>query len=241
MNIMNYQVFTKNLNTLDLTKRQIINTINPHSYVIAKRDTLFNKALHSSDILIPDGSGIVLAAKKLYKTKIKKIAGYNLHTYLLSEINKKGGRVFYMGASQRTLSLITNKINKEYPNIKIDSYSPPYKEKFTEKENNLIIEKINLFSPDILFIGMTAPKQEKWLYENQKKLKFTIASSIGAVFDFYAEITPRPSSFWIDLHLEWLGRLIAEPKRLWKRNLISTPKFLFDLFIYKTNSNRQIV
>lgn len=241
MNIMNYKVFTGNLNTLDLTKRQIINTINPHSYVTAKGDALFNKALHSSDILIPDGSGIVFAAQQLYKTKIKKIAGYNLHTYLLNEMNKKGAKVFYMGASQRTLSLIIEKINREYPNIEIDSYSPPYKEKFTKEENRIIIEKINSFSPDVLFIGMTAPKQEKWLYEHEEQLDFTIASSIGAVFDFYAEMVTRPSSFWINLHLEWFVRLISEPKRLWKRNFVSTPKFLFDLFLYRINNNRQAI
>ena len=240
MNIMNYKIFTHSLNTLDLRKRQIINTINPHSYVTAKQDSLFNRALQESDILIPDGSGIVLAAKQLCKTKIKKIAGYNLHAYLLIEMNRVGGKVFYMGASEKTLSKIIEKINREYPNIKIDSYSPPYKEKFSEEENKQIIDKINGFSPDVLFIGMTAPKQEKWLHEHQEKLKFTIASSIGAVFDFYAEILPRPSSFWINLHLEWFARLMAEPKRLWKRNFISTPKFLFDLFLYRIKNRQNI-
>lgn len=238
MNIMNYKIFTRNLSTLDLTKRQIINTINPHSYVTAKKDSMFNKALKDSDVLIPDGSGIVLAAKQLYKTSIKKIAGYNLHTHLLIEMNKKGGKVFYMGASEKTLLKISEKLSREYPNIQVDSYSPPYKEKFTEEENHQIIEKINTFSPDVLFIGMTAPKQEKWLNEHQTKLKFTIASSIGAVFDFYAEMIPRPSSFWIKMHLEWFVRLISEPRRLWKRNFISTPKFLYDLLLFKINLNR---
>ena len=233
LKIMNYNVFTDNLNTLNLKKRQIINTINPHSYVTAKKDYIFYKALTSSDILIPDGSGIVLAARQLKDKKIEKVAGYNLHAFLLSEMNKCSGKVFYMGASEQTLFKIKEKIQREYPNIEIMSYSPPYKASFSEEENNEIIKHINAFVPDVLFIGMTAPKQEKWLYLHEDKLNFTIASSIGAVFDFYAEQLPRPATFWIRFHLEWFARLMAEPKRLWKRNFISTPKFLFDVLLYK--------
>lgn len=230
---MNYNVFTDKLNTLDLTKRQIINTINPHSYVTAKKDDFFHEALSSSDILIPDGSGIVLAAKQLYGKSIEKIAGYNLHAFLLDEMNQKGAKVFYMGASEKTLVRISEKIKKEYPNIQVASYSPPFKEQFSSSENSTIIKHINEFNPDVLFIGMTAPKQEKWLHAHKDELKFTIASSIGAVFDFYADIVPRPKTFWIRHHLEWFVRLISEPKRLWKRNFISTPKFLFDVLLYK--------
>jgi N-acetylglucosaminyldiphosphoundecaprenol N-acetyl-beta-D-mannosaminyltransferase len=241
MNIMNYTIFTESLENVDLKKRQIINTINPHSYVTAKEDNKFHRALCASDILIPDGSGIVLAAKQLNKKDIKKIAGYNLHTFLLEKMNERGGRVFYMGASEKTLSQIERKLKKEYPHVIVDSYSPPFKDKFSERENSLIINKINNFNPDVLFVGMTAPKQEKWLYEHQEELKFTIASPIGAVFDFYADRISRPSMFWIDLHLEWLIRLVAEPKRLWKRNFISAPKFLFDIFLYKINYNQKLI
>ena len=235
MNIMNYEVFTDNLNSLDLTKKQIINTINPHSYITAKRDKQFYKALSSSDILIPDGSGIVFAAKQLFDRNIKKIAGYDLHTFLLKKINIRAGKVFYMGASKETLLKIKEKLKREYPNITVAYYSPPFKENFSDKDNAVIIDKINNFNPDALFIGMTAPKQEKWLYEHRENLKFRVATSIGAVFDFYAETVNRPSPFWIKLHLEWLMRFVFEPKKLWKRNFISTPQFLYELFLYKVN------
>ena len=138
-----------------------------------------------------------------------------------------------MGSSNNTLNKIKEKIKHEFPNIKISIYSPPYKDKFSEEENNNIIDAINKVKPDVLFIGMTAPKQEKWLHENHKKLDFKIATSIGAVFDFYSGIIKRPSKFWIDLHLEWLPRFLNEPKRLWKRNLVSTPLFLIDMLIFK--------
>ena len=233
MKIMNYEVFTDDLNTIDLNTKQIVNTINPHSYVTAKSDELFTKALKESDLLIPDGSGIVMAAKQIKKENIKKIAGADLHKFLLKEMNKKGGKVFYMGAAQKTLDKIHERLENEYPNIKVDSYSPPFKPEFNDEENQEIINRVNSFNPDVLFIGMTAPKQEKWLYEHKDNLEFTIASSIGAVFDFYARTVERPSQIWLNLHLEWLGRLLKEPKRMWKRNFVSTPLFLLDMFAYK--------
>jgi N-acetylglucosaminyldiphosphoundecaprenol N-acetyl-beta-D-mannosaminyltransferase len=233
MNVMGYEVLSENLDTLDIEKRQIVNTINPHSYVTAKNDNLFHEALQSSDVLIPDGSGIVLAAKQINKKTINKIAGADLHKFLFEKINKKSGKVFYMGASQDTLDKIEEKIKQEFLNITVASYSPPFKDSFSDEENEEIIKNVNDFNPDILFIGMTAPKQEKWLHEHKDKLNFTIASCIGAVFDFYAGTIDRPSEFWIKLHLEWFGRLVKEPKRMWKRNFVSTPLFLIDMLAYK--------
>ena len=235
MKMMGYEVFEDDLVDIDLEKRQIINTINPHSYVTAKDDSLFKEALQSSDILIPDGSGIVLASKMINHKEIKKIAGADLHSFLLEKTNQVGGKVFYMGASQDTLNKISARLKEDYPNIIMQSYSPPFKPVFSQEENNIIVNKINAFTPDILFIGMTAPKQEKWLYQHKDKLNFNVASSIGAVFDFYAGTVNRPSDIWIKLHLEWLGRLIKEPKRMYKRNFVSTPLFLIDMFLYKFN------
>jgi len=233
MKIMNYEVFTDSLNSLTLSKKQVINTINPHSYVTAKKDKLFYEALQTSDLLIPDGSGIVIAAKQINKQSIKKIAGADLHKFLLEEMDKKSGKVFYMGAAQKTLDKIREKIKVQYPNIIVDSYSPPFKSEFTDEENQIICEKINNFKPDVLFIGMTAPKQEKWLHQHKDNLDFTISSCIGAVFDFYAGTVERPNQIWIDLNLEWLGRLIKEPKRMWRRNFISAPLFLLDMLKFK--------
>lgn len=229
LNIMGYTVFIDKLDVINLNDKQIINTINPHSYIIAKSDMYFKEALLSSDILIPDGSGIVLAAKKINKKKITKIAGADLHKFLLDEMENKKGKVFYMGSSQHTLDKIQERINLEYSNIIVKSYSPPFKEEFSDQDNEAILKAINIFQPDVLFIGMTAPKQEKWLYQHKDSLNFKIASSIGAVFDFYGGTVIRPSEFWIDMHLEWLPRLLKEPKRLWRRNFISTPMFLYEI------------
>lgn len=235
VNIMGYDVFVGPLSSIaiDPDRKQVINTINPHSYVTTKSDRAFREALHASDTLLPDGSGIVLAAKQIHGQTIKKIAGSDLHLYLLEELGKTGGSVFYMGASQKTLDLIHARIAREYPTIRVGSYSPPYKAEFSEEENDEIVRRVNAFAPDVLFVGMTAPKQEKWLHAHRDHLDFKVAASIGAVFDFYAGTVVRPSQFWIDLHLEWLPRLMKEPRRLWKRNFVSTPLFLVDMLGYQ--------
>ena len=108
-------------------------------------------------------------------------------------MNERSGKVFYMGASQNTLNKIENKVHTEFPNIKVRSYSPPFKPIFSKEDNETMIAQINEFVPDVLFIGMTAPKQEKLLYEHMEELEFTVASSIGAVFDFYAGTVEHPS------------------------------------------------
>ena len=161
--------------------------------------------------------------------KIKKIAGADIHQFLLEKAHATKQKVFYLGASAQTLQLVEERVIKEFSNIIVASYSPPYKAEFSEQDTNAMISAVNDFMPDYLFIGMTAPKQEKWVHANKDKLHAKVITSIGAVFDFYAGTIQRSSPFWINIGLEWLPRLVREPKRLWKRNLISTPLFLWDL------------
>ena len=185
---------------------------------MAEREPQFKKALHASDVLLPDGIGITIAAKILYGARIKKIAGADIHDFLLHQLNERKGSCFYMGASKTTLEKIEQRIGKEYPNIEVGSYSPPFKKEFTPTENAEIIAAVNVFQPDVLFVGMTAPKQEKWSMEHKDVLNVKgPICAIGAVFDFYAGTVTRPSKVWQNLGLEWLGRLLKEPKRMWKR------------------------
>lgn len=230
-NILDYKIFEDNLNTISLKGKSIINTINPHSYVIAKNDNVFNEALLNSDVLLPDGIGIVYALKLLKSKKIKKIAGYDVFIYLLDKLNSEGGTCFFLGSTEKTLSRIEIKIKKEYPKISVSTYSPPFKAEFTKEDNLDMISKINAVNPDILFIGMTAPKQEKWSFQNNAFIDASVICSIGAVFDFYAETVKRPSNFWVYLGLEWMVRLGKNPRRLWKRTFISTPIFIKDVFV----------
>jgi len=231
--IIEKKIYSLQLDKLNLKKKCVINTINPHSYCISKNDALFSKALLESDILLPDGSGIVMATKLLTGRKIKKIAGFDIHQFLLKRANNMSQKVFYMGGSQNTLELIRVKIKNDYPNIKSSFYSPPFKSEFSEIDSAKMCEKINAFKPDILFVGMTAPKQEKWTFEHKDELNVQNICCVGAVFDFYAGNIKRSSPFWIKLGLEWFPRFIKEPKRLFKRNFVSAPKFILEVLSFK--------
>ncbi|WP_075352544.1 WecB/TagA/CpsF family glycosyltransferase [Algoriphagus marinus] len=228
MKMLGYNISTK-YPKLPVQAKTIISTINPHSYCVASKDKIFHEALKQSDYLFPDGIGIVLAAKVLNRRKINKIAGYDIFIYLMKYLNQIEGKCFFLGASPQTLTIIKARAALDFPKVKVVSFSPAYKIDFSEYENIEMRTKINEIRPDVLFVGMTAPKQEKWVYSQKQNLNVNIICSIGAVFDFYAGNVQRPSQFWIDIGLEWFPRFIKEPKRLWRRNLISTPQFIFEV------------
>lgn len=207
----------------------LINTINAHSYNTALKDDFFAEALMKGDALIPDGASIVMACRKLKaKSQPKeRIAGWDLFTMEMERLNRKGGTCFFMGSSEKVLKLIREKGKRVYPNIRIETYSPPYKPEFSEAENREIIEAINRANPDLLWIGMTAPKQEKWAYRHWNELHIHChCGTIGAVFDFFAGTMERAPMWWQEHSLEWLYRLIKEPKRMWRRYIIGNTLFI---------------
>ena len=224
---------TTSMDEISFKSHGIINTINPHSYVVSKNDADFKSALIQSDYLFPDGIGIVLAHRILNGGRIYKIAGFDIFIHLMKQLNKNKGSCFFLGSSNQTLELIKKKACKEFPGVRVSYFSPPYKKIFTTKDSNDMTSAVNMTKPDVLFVGMTAPKQEKWVYKNKDLLKVKTICSIGAVFDFYSGNVKRPSSLWISLGLEWFPRFIKEPKRLFRRNMISTPKFIFLVLMSK--------
>jgi N-acetylglucosaminyldiphosphoundecaprenol N-acetyl-beta-D-mannosaminyltransferase len=233
LKLFDYSIFTSSLDQFDINQKSkcVINTLNQYCYIIAEKDPVYKKALVESNLLLPDGIGIVGAAKILKKAKIKKIAGADLHNYLLKKLNKNGGgKVFYLGSSEETLDGIRKRLSLEYPNIEVGLYSPPFKAKFSDADNAHMVMHINKFKPDVLFVGMTAPKQEKWVYAHKDVLDVNVICSIGAVFDFYSETVKRPSKFWINLGLEWFIRLLHEPNHLWRRYLLYGPVFIYLVF-----------
>lgn len=212
--------------------------------------------------LIPDGASIVKVCRwlKAASQPTERIAGWDLFCFEMDRLNResekfldkpsgKAGRkvendsssaclrVMFMGSSERVLSLICEKAATEYPNLEVVTYSPPYKPKFSDADNQAIIEAINQANPDLLWIGMTAPKQEKWAYGHWDELNIHChVGTIGAVFDFFAGTAKRAPQWWQDHSLEWLYRLVTEPKRMWRRYVIGNPLFLWNILKEKMSS-----
>jgi N-acetylglucosaminyldiphosphoundecaprenol N-acetyl-beta-D-mannosaminyltransferase len=234
LHLMNYNIFTGDiLDIFSLNNKIAISTTNINSYYVATKDAEFMTALKQSDILLPDGIGIVLSALILKGRIIKQISGPQIHPILLRELNDKKGSCFYLGSTNNTLGLIETRLHKEYPNIRVGFYSPPFKDFFSEDDNRQMINAVNTFNPDMLFVGMTAPKQEKWAFANKDVLNAKIICSIGAVFDFYAGTIKEPHPIYFKLGLVWLVRLIMEPRRLWKRDIKAIPNFFWNLLLFR--------
>ena len=220
----------------------LINTINAHSYNTARKDSLFAEALTNGDVLLPDGVSIVMACKWIKAKSLPKerIAGWDLFVFEMEKLERESEElrtkseeskiVMFMGSSQKVLDLIVKRAAEVYPHLKVVTYSPPYKPEFTDEDNKAIIDAIHAANPDLLWIGMTAPKQEKWTYSHWKELNIHChVGSIGAVFDFFAGTMKRAPMWWQDHGLEWLYRLLKEPKRMWRRYIIGNALFLWNM------------
>jgi N-acetylglucosaminyldiphosphoundecaprenol N-acetyl-beta-D-mannosaminyltransferase len=207
-------------------RREWLACINPHSYVIALNDKKFSDALHNADWLIPDGSGIVLASQLLGGNIRQRITGSDIFYALNSKANELGGfSVFFLGSTPDRLEEIRARMVRDYPQIRISgSYSPPFKQEYTGDELDAMVAAINQARPDILWVGMTAPKQEKWIHQNLHRLDVRFAAAIGAV---YTGRVVRSHPIFQRLGLEWLPRLVQEPRRLWRRMFISAPIFMW--------------
>jgi len=208
---------------------------NPHSLVVADEDPLFRQAMLDADLLVPDGAGILLASKILGGAIRERVTGTDVFMGLNQRLNDTGGfSVFFLGATESTLSKIASKMANNFPALRVaGTYSPPYKAEFSPEDNEAMIAAINAARPDVLWVGMTAPKQEKWIHTNRARLDVKFIGPIGAVFDFYVGNVKRSHPAFQKMGLEWLPRLLQEPRRLWRRNFVSSPLFLWKVFQQK--------
>ncbi len=210
--------------------------LNPHAAEIAAIDHDFNQSLHQADFLTADGIGVVYASKILGGQIKDRTTGMDIFEGVTSAMNSNGSfSCFFLGSSEETLAKIADKMAEIYPNVKIaGTYSPPFKPEFSQEDNDKMIQAVNDSAADVLWVGLTAPKQEKWLYDHQAKLKVNFAGPIGAAFDFFVGNISRVGPFWQKMGFEWLPRLIQEPRRLWKRSLVSAPKFFLRTVRYRS-------
>lgn len=201
---------------------------NPHSLVEARKDSAFSRALSEADILLPDGVGIVVAARLLGLDLHERVTGSDFFSELSRQAESREGlRYFFMGSTGPVLERVVSRLNSEFPQIEVCGvYSPPFKDELDDEDNAEIIRRVNEARPDVLWVGMTAPKQEKWIHKNKDRLNVPLIGAIGAVFDFYAGTKRRAPEWACKLGLEWLPRLLREPRRLFRRNFVSSPLFL---------------
>lgn len=209
--------------------------MNPHSYAVSLKDSTFSRALHEADWLVPDGAGVVLASKILGRRIRERVTGSDIFKGVLEALDRTGGHsAFFLGATEETLAAIRARMASDYPNVRVaGTYSPPFKAHYSQSELDAMVNAINAAAPDVLWVGMTAPKQEKWIHAECGRLNVKFAAAIGAVFDFYTGRVKRSHPVFQRLGLEWLPRLIQQPRRLWRRMFVSAPIFVWHVLLQR--------
>ncbi|KPP95481.1 WecB/TagA/CpsF family glycosyltransferase [Erythrobacter sp. HL-111] len=212
---MGYAVYNEDLSLIPLSRPcSTIQTISPISYGNAIRDPLHRRAMQEADWLCLDGVYFGLASLVLKRRTTKPNQGPDIFYHFLARLQETKGRVFFLGASPATLEKITARMACDYPEVAVASYSPPFKPEFSEDDNEAMIAAINAFRPDVVFLGMTAPKQEKWAHAHRDRLDAAIVASVGGVFDWYAGNRPEIHPFWWKIYMAWLIRTIDRPELL---------------------------
>lgn len=225
-----YRLIKDSLDCVPMNAKYVINTISPNSYGISCKDEEMNEALKKADYLQLDGVYFGWLPWFRDGKRAKRITGWDSFMYYCNKLNKCSGKMFLLGSSEDTLGKMTEKMNREFPNITVASYSPPYKDAFSFEDNKCMHEAINAFGPDVLVIGMTAPKQEKWGYQNKEFCNFHVSIAVGNVFDWYAGNAKRPNIFWQKIGMEWLIRIFYRPE-IFKRNIRNQLRFFLHLFL----------
>lgn len=210
------------------TRGQSLACLNPHSLVIAQADDRFAEALRGAHLLVPDGIGVLAAARLLGLPVQGRITGSDVFWGLSHRLNqtKTFNRYFFLGSTEPELDALVKRLRRTFSSIEIaGTYAPPFAERFTEDENRRIVNAINHARPDVLWVGMTAPRQEKWVADHLPNLDLGLAASVGAVFDYVSGRAKRPPRPLRYLGLEWFGRMLRDPRRMAPRILSSGPRF----------------
>jgi len=200
-------------------RTRTIFAVNPEKIMLAQKDLELFSALKEADFLIPDGIGVIVALMCMYGGKLSqlnRVSGIELMQYILDLANNNRYRIFIFGSSPQVNSGAATRIQNLYPFLVLAGSNHGY---ITEKDNKLLIEKINSLDVDVLFVGLGSPKQEKWIHQHKRILKIKICMGIGGSLDVYAGKISRAPTVMRILGLEWFYRLIRQPSRI-KRQMV---------------------
>jgi N-acetylglucosaminyldiphosphoundecaprenol N-acetyl-beta-D-mannosaminyltransferase len=225
-----YEEFIARITELGHNKRpSYACLVNVHMIIEAYRGNKLAEVINNAEIATPDGMPLVCALKILHGIKQTRAAGMDLLPDLIEEAEIQGLSVYFFGSTLKVLNAVQDRINRDHPNLKVaGSYSPPFRS-LTYEEEYQDVGRINNSYAEIVFVALGCPKQEMWMARNYKKINAVLVG-VGAALPVYAGLQARAPLWMQRFSLEWLFRLFQEPRRLWKRYLITNLFFLYLLF-----------
>jgi N-acetylglucosaminyldiphosphoundecaprenol N-acetyl-beta-D-mannosaminyltransferase len=196
--------------------------------VLMQSDPELLRINNSADLVVADGMPLAWVSRLFGNPLPERISGSDLFHGFHEIAFSKGYKVFLLGSSPRTLEALSRNLSASYPNLNIvGTYAPPFREDFSQEDSRRMLEVVNSAQPDLLWVSLSAPKQEKWIGQNLSRLDVPVAIGVGAVFDFASGIRRRAPLWMQKAGIEWLHRLCLEPSRLWKRYLIGNSLFIW--------------
>lgn len=208
---------------------KVVCVANVHMLIEATKKPDFAKILHRADLVTPDGMPLVWMLKLMGSERSQRVAGLDLMKAACEQAENLGVSVFFLGSTDEVLEKIGVQLEKDFPNLRVAGMeSPPFR-KLTDAEDSALVKTINSSGAGIVFVSLGCPKQEKWMAEHAGRVR-AVMVGIGAVFPLYAGLLTRAPRFIRASGLEWLYRLLQEPKRLWKRYFETIPPFIWLAF-----------
>lgn len=210
---------------LEKIKGEYICVSNVHTTVMSFEDEKYKDIQNGAFMRLPDGKPLSIVGKRKGIKGIERVTGPDLMKEIFKVSKEKSYSHYFYGSTEDTLEKLEKELTEKYPDIKIAGmYSPPFR-KLTEEEDGKIVEKINSANADFLWVGLGAPKQEMWMNSKRGKVN-SLMLGVGAGFDYHANKLKRAPKLMQNLSLEWLYRLLQDPKRLWKRYYETNLKFI---------------
>jgi N-acetylglucosaminyldiphosphoundecaprenol N-acetyl-beta-D-mannosaminyltransferase len=227
----------KNLNTLveqaiKFKKHQIIGNHNLHSVYLFHQDPKMRSFYDQADYIQIDGMPIVLLGRLfgLPLQRQHRVTYADWTPHIIAQAAQNGWRIFYLGGKPGVAEIGANRLRQQYPTLEVATAHGYFNTQPTSAENQSILAAIQAYKPHILMVGMSMPRQEHWILDNLEQITANVILPSGAAIDYVAGVVPTPPRWAGTLGLEWLFRLVAEPKRLWQRYLIE-PWFLLKWFV----------
>ena len=200
---------------------------NVHVVVSASRDAAYREMINSADMATPDGAPVAWVMRRLGFKGQPRISGPDLTEALCARSAAENLPVYFYGSTESTLALLEKELRARFPSLQMSMESPPFRA-LTAEEDAATVDKINASGAGIVFVGLGCPKQERWIAEHRGRVN-AVMIGVGAAFDFHAGTVPRAPEWMRNNGLEWLHRLASEPRRLWKRYLVTNTLFILGI------------